>query len=70
MGKSDKAKMYFDLAIKYYPESANVYDSMADFFERNNDFVSALKFATQAYEIQESEYFKQRIQKIAAKIKE
>ena len=62
-----KAKMYFELAIEYYPESANAYDSMADYYERNNDYKNALKFVTKAFEIDGSDYYKQRIEKLNSK---
>ncbi len=39
----EKAKMYFELAIEYYPESANSFDSMADYYERKGDFTNAIK---------------------------
>ena len=58
----EKAKMYFESAIKYYPESPNVYDSMADFYERQQDKKNALKFVTKAFELSGSEYHKQRME--------
>ena len=30
MDQPEKAKMYFELAIEYYPQSANAYDSMKE----------------------------------------
>ena len=67
MQQPEKAKMYFELAIKYYPKSANTYDSMADYYERNNDYKNALKFVTKAYEINATDYYKQRIEKLKKK---
>ncbi|AWM12883.1 esterase [Flavobacterium sediminis] len=61
MGQPEKAKMYFELAIKYYPESANTYDSMSEFYERMNDFDNALTFTIKAYEKKPNDYYKQRI---------
>ena len=67
MKQLEKAKMYFELAIEYYPKSANAYDSMADYYERNNDYKNALKFVTKAYEINPSDYYKQRIGELKVK---
>jgi predicted alpha/beta superfamily hydrolase len=59
-----KSYAFFNLNIKNYPESANVYDSMADYYERQNDFVSALENVTKAYEISHSDIHKSRIEKL------
>lgn len=67
MQKPEKAKMYFELAIEYYPHSANAYDSMADFYERNKEYKSALKYVAKAYEINENDYRKQRLKKLKSK---
>ena len=60
-GQMEKAKMFFEQGIKYFPKSANMYDSMADYFEANNDIASALEFVKKAYEISGSEYHRDRI---------
>lgn len=62
MGQVEKSKMFFEFAIKYYQYSANTYDSMADYYERNKDFDSALKFVTKAYKISGNDYYKQRVE--------
>ena len=67
MQQHDKAKMYFELAIEYYPESANVYDSMADYYEAKKDIASALKFAQKASELSDDPYYKNRIQSLKNK---
>jgi predicted alpha/beta superfamily hydrolase len=69
MKQPEKSKMYFELALEYYPESANSYDSMADYYERNNDYETALKFVTKAFEINADDYYKQRIEEFKTKIK-
>jgi len=63
---SSKAKSFafFSLNIKNYPESANVYDSMADYYEKQNDLVNALKYVTKAHEISNSDTHKNRIQNL------
>ena len=62
MQQLEKAKMYFELAMEYYPESANTYDSMADYFERNGDNDNALKYVTIAFEMSGDNYYKERIE--------
>jgi predicted alpha/beta superfamily hydrolase len=67
MEQLEKSKMFFEFAIKFYPESANVYDSMADYYERNNDYKNALAYAIKAFEISGSENHKHRIQNLKEK---
>lgn len=61
MGQMDKAKMFFEQGIRYFPKSANMYDSMADYYEANDDSVAALDFVKKAYAISGSNYYKDRI---------
>ena len=67
MGQKEKAKMFFELGVKYYPGSANTYDSMAEFYEAENDFKLALKFAKKAYSINQSNYYKERVESLQKK---
>ncbi len=67
MEQSAKAKMYFELGIKYYPKSANTYDSMADYYERNDDYTNAIKFVTKAFEISGEDYYKDRLEALSKK---
>lgn len=67
MQQLEKAKMYFELAIEYYPKSANAYDSMSEYYERISDYDNALKFATKAYEINHNDYYKQRMETLKKK---
>ena len=67
MGRLGKAKMFFEFAIEFYPNSPNTYDSMADYYERNNDYYNALKFVTKAYEISDNDYYMQRIEALKKK---
>ena len=62
MEQPEKAKMFFEFLIGYYPKSANAYDSMADYYERNNDYDNALKQMITAYELNNDDAYKQRIQ--------
>jgi predicted alpha/beta superfamily hydrolase len=63
----EKAKMFFDYLLQYYPKSANAYDSMADYYERSQDYKNALKFVTKAYELNPDDYYKQRIEELKEK---
>jgi hypothetical protein len=67
MNQPEKAKMYFELAIEYYPNSANSYDSMADYYERNGDKDNAIKFVTKAYEMSGEKVYKARIEVLKKK---
>ena len=68
MEQYEKSKMFFEFAIEFYPNSVNVYDSMADYYEIQKDLVNALKFVTKAYEISGDSSYKKRIEEL--KIKE
>ena len=67
MEQHEKAKMYFELAIEFYPNSSNTYDSMADYYERNEDYGNALKFVTKAYEISAQDYYQKRMETLKKK---
>ena len=64
MEQLDKSKMFFELAITYYPESANSYDSMADYYEAQGDKTNALKYVTKAFEISGDDYHKERMEQL------
>ncbi|MFI1773264.1 alpha/beta hydrolase-fold protein [Thalassobellus citreus] len=67
MGQLDKSKMYFELAVKYFPKSDNAYDSMADYYETQKDYKNALKYVTRAFELNSKDYYKKRIQELKIK---
>lgn len=67
MQQPAKAKMYFELAIEYYPESANAYDSMADYYEAQGDFTNAIKYVTKAFELNGNDFYKKRIEELKRK---
>ena len=67
MNQMKKAKMYFEFAIEYYPQSENTYDSMADYYERNGDNDNAIKFVTKAFEINGDDSFSARIEALKEK---
>ena len=58
MGKPEKALMYFQLNTEYFPNDANTYDSLADYYESQNDTENALINVTKAYELSGSENHK------------
>ncbi len=58
----EKAKMYWDFAIKYYPDDPNVYDSMADYYDFKEDYPNAIKYVSRAYELSGDDYHKERIE--------
>jgi tetratricopeptide (TPR) repeat protein len=62
MEQLEKAKMYFELAIEYYPESVNAFDSMADYYESQGDLANAVKYVNKAFELSGSDYYKKRIE--------
>ncbi|MEM7085531.1 MAG: alpha/beta hydrolase-fold protein [Bacteroidota bacterium] len=67
MGQPDKAFLFFQTNIDYFPNSANAYDSMADFYESKNDKAKALVFVTKAFELSGSDYYKQRMKRLGEK---
>jgi len=67
MGFSKKAKLFFEKGIKYYPKSANAYDSMAEFYETQEDYSNAIKNVKKAFELSGSETHKERLKKLRAK---
>lgn len=67
MQKYQKAKMYFELAIEYYPKSVNAFDSMTDFYETREDYPNAIKYATKAFELSGMDYYKKRILELKEK---
>jgi len=68
MEQLDKSKMFFEFALQFYPNSANAFDSISEYYERIGDFQSALKFATKANELNSSDYYKQRVTTLKEKL--
>jgi len=69
MQQTEKAKMYFELAIEYYPESADACDSMADYYEAKGDFTNAIKYVNKAFELSGNDSYKNRIEELKEKNK-
>ncbi len=61
MEQPEKAFLFFDMAVKYYPESADVYDAMADYYiaQKNNE--KAIEYVEKAYKISDSKYHKEKL---------
>lgn len=70
MEQLEKAKMFFEFAIQFYPHSSTPYDSMSEYYERTGDIKSALKFATKAYDRNNKEYYKQRMETLKQKLQQ
>jgi len=64
MGSPEKAEFFFKMGIKYYPNNANNYDSLAEYYESQNDNKNALKYITKAFEISGADQHKERIEKL------
>lgn len=67
MKQPEKSKMFFEFDIEFYPNSPNAYDSMADYYERNGDEATAIKFVAKAYEISGNDSYKERIKALKKK---
>jgi len=50
-GMSEKSYLIFNLNVENYPESANVYDSMGDFYVNESDTANAIEFFAKAVEL-------------------
>lgn len=62
MDQPGKAKMYYELAIEYYPESASACNSMADYYEAVDDIPNALRYVQKAFELSDDSSYENRIQ--------
>ena len=67
MGQPEKALMFFKSAIDYFPMNANVYDSMADYYETKNDYTNALKYVTKAFELSGESRYQDRMKELEKK---
>lgn len=64
MSQLEKAKMFFELTIKYYPNSANSYDSMAEYYINQKDYQNAIKYESRAFEISKTDYYKNKLHEL------
>lgn len=63
------SEVFFKRNIKFYPESANVYDSLGDCYVAQADYANALKCFTKAYKISGNKYHKSKIKRLKAGMK-
>lgn len=64
MKKNKKARMFYEFAVEYYPLSARAHTSMAEYYENNNDYKSALEYAQKAFSIDSNNYLKKKIERL------
>jgi tetratricopeptide (TPR) repeat protein len=57
----EKAFLFFDMAIKHYPKSANTYDAMADYYKSQKNTAKAIEYVEKAYAISQSAYHKEKL---------
>ncbi len=67
-GETEKSLAFFQLTVEYFPRSANAYDSLADYYEAQNDFVNALKNVTRAFELSGGNHYKNRMTELKDKL--
>ncbi len=67
MGQPKKAFMFFELNIKHNPKNAAAYESMANYYESENDKVNTLKYLNKAFELSAKDYYKERIEALNEK---
>ena len=62
--KPAMARTMFELNIKNYPESANVYDSMGDFYLDQEDSLQAMEQFKKALELGDSPYTREKLSQL------
>jgi len=67
MAQLEKAKMFFEFAIKFYPDSGDGYHSMANYYEKNNDYNNAIKYLSKALELSGNDSYRSRIEELKKK---
>lgn len=61
MEQPEKAFLFFSMGLKYYPESADSYDAMADYYIAQKGKIKAIEYVEKAYEISGSDYHKEKL---------
>lgn len=67
MGQPEKANMYLEFALKYYPQSANAHAAMADYYESTNNTNKALLMLTKAFDLSGDTSYKERLDALKKK---
>lgn len=60
-GQGDKAKLFLNKAIEYYPNSSMGYEALAEYYEMNNEKKEAIRYLRLAYNINKNEQLLKRI---------
>lgn len=68
--QTEKARMYFELCMKFYPDSPGACDSMADFYAAQGDYENAVKYVNRAYELSGNDQYIRRIQELKNEFKQ
>ena len=69
MGDLEKSEMYFTAALEHFPNSANAYDSMADFYEATQAYPEAAECMKKAILLDPLPRYKERLDELTVKIK-
>jgi len=67
MGAPEKAKLFFEMGVKYYPKNSNSYDSMADYYLSQNNTQNAINYVSIAYVISGNDIYKRKLEKLQQK---
>ena len=65
-GESERALAFFNLNLKNYPESANAYDSMGDYYVSKSDSDNAIKCFSKSIELGGVPGTKEKLAKLKA----
>lgn len=65
-GMNDKAYLFFKTNVENYPSSANVHDSMGDYYVKESDTVNAIKAFEKALELGASPITKKKLDELGA----
>ena len=70
MKQLKKSLAFFMLAVKYYPKSANAFDSLAEFYASQKDFAKAVENETKAHDISKSAAHLKKITEYTSNLKD
>jgi tetratricopeptide (TPR) repeat protein len=62
----DRAYSLFDLNIKNYPDSFNVYDSMGDYYDNQKNKAKAIEYYTKSLKVKATPDTKKKLDKLQA----
>ena len=63
-GQVDKAKLFLNKAIEYYPDNTMGYEAFAEYYEFANNKEEAIKYLNLAYNISENQQLLKRIEEL------